>query len=461
MLSRIAKGVSVGLLSLLAAAPTVATHPKVQEPTTYEASDPLESRLSADLEMARAQPLRFINGLNERYSSDNLETFEEQGKLRTESNYSARMVSNMLSPGVRYMVLHHLDENLDHSTFLQSTIDLASDEGASFLERRNAIDALGYLFERGKTNKNKGEIDTIAETLYDVLHKDLERVSSSEVTSETLPDYLTLQTLKTTQRFLQVHRKSEDCSRLAVEVYLLSVNPSTNPHVAQHGIWVLDSVFKPASPAKLRKSVSSASKKLTKDEKSEAKIPIKDSEKVVDDLFRFLEGHPQTGYVEPRFTYRSDDHLGNLAKRFEKRFSNGYPTVKVSSAEKDFTKIYGSFLEEFKREKPDEYFTFALVTDEIDLGKRRRTGQSSIADQENHIICVTRHSCDAESIKGLIAHEGTHLLTFDLGLKLDRNSHLEEEIPLERHNISIDPSSWNLAEGGDMFHRLSTDWHTK
>ena len=463
MISRLAKGACAGLLSLLASAPALATPYQAQDSASYETS-PLESRLETDLEMARMQPLEFIRGFEERYSPENLKKLEERETLEAESNYSARMVSNILSPGVRYIVLHSLDEHLDHSTFLQSTMDLARNEDASFLERRNSIDALGYLFERGKTNKNKDEVDAIAEVLYGILHQDLERIASEEVTSETLPDYLVIQTLKTTQRFLQVHNKSESCSRLGIEVYLLSVDPSTNPHVAQHGIWTLDSIFKSQSPARLRKSLSSTSKKLPKEERERSKIPLKDPEKRLDALFRFLEGHPQTGYVEPRFVYRSRDHLGGLAKRFEKRFSKGYPTVKVSSAEKEFTKTYESFLEEFKKDKPDDYFTFALVADEIDLGRARKLkrGEVSTADQESHTINVTDpHSNDPALIEATIAHEGTHLLTFDLGLKLERNSHLEEEIPLERHELSILPTNKNLSGAGDVFHRLAKHWHDK
>lgn len=463
MISRIARGASIGLLSLLASAPSMATPQQTQDPAPYELGTPLEPRLAADLETAITQPLEFIRGLDERYSPTNLKKLEEESTLTAESDYSARLFSNMLSPGLRYMVLHSLDENLDHSTFLQSTIDLARDEGASFLERRNSIDALAYLFERGKNNKDKGEVDTIAEALYGILHNDLERVSAEDVTAATLPDYLVLQTLKTTQRFLQVHNKSESCSRLAMEVYLLSVNPSTNPHVAQHGIWTLDSVYRPTSPAKLRKSLSTTAKKLPQEERERSKLPLKDPEKRVDDIFRFLEGDPQTGYVEPRFTYKSGDYLGDLAERFEKRFKKGYPTVKVTSAERSYIETYQSVLEGLKRDHPDEYFTFALVADGIDLGRNRKVsmGYASSADQENHIINVNEESCDAGSIEAVIFHEGTHLLTFDLGLKLENHSHLEEEVPLERHEFSILPTNRNLSGGTDVFHRLAKHWHPK
>lgn len=445
-IARVGKIVGAGLLGLMASpsATAMETSPTLQENRSYEASlnisnpDNLESRLTTDLELTKNKPLEFIRGFEDRYTPEEVSQLKKDELFDEEVDYVTKLVSNIRNPGVRLLSLYAASQNLGHSEILDETLELANSESASFLERNSAIEHLGYLFNSDTTDA--GELVRITNTLNGILTDDLRRIQSERITESDLPNYLVIQAMNSAQKLLQIHPNEKESNALMKTVYELSVDPSSNWHVTEHGAFILDSVYKPKDPKKLGKVFEKAAKKFP-EELFGDKIQKKDFlnsidegiEELVDVLDKeivHLSGNRELIHQEPRFVYMGEDPLENLNKRFEKVYGKSNPSVKVTGSKyKEETR---EFLDEFKRRHPDEWLTFALTTEEVESfyhggsSSAHEIGRIRISKEDYEPTQPTSKDL-FERIRGTVNHESGHLLHHQLGLSIEEPSHLEEE----------------------------------
>ncbi len=437
MISYLARGIKktagVGLLGLVAATSASAMEAPVQQNLnpTYEASlastteDSLESRLSADLEMAKLRPLEFIRSIEDRYSPSQIRELKKSDVFDDEVDYATRLVSSISDPGVRFLSLYALDDAVGHSHVLRETMELARDESATFLERNGAIEHLGYLFDRKSTSKK--ELEQISETLYDILATDLERVQSPDVTSEDLPNFYALEALNSAHRFLQVHQKGETNAQLIAKIYESSVDPSSHHLVSQLGSWVLDSVYQPSKQDRLEASLKKTGKTLPRSERKEFSELLKND--AASDLVWSYITQPTRGSTRaPRFVYESDDYLENLWDRFEDRFKGSRgPEVKLTGLTDEQEEAVEEGLEWFRQNHPDQFFTYQLATDEVrfnastgGFGATANTSQNAINISPIETgWYVNDIRWRTTGFRNTLRHEDSHLLSKShLGLKI-------------------------------------------
>lgn len=427
MISRLANGACIGLLSLLASAPT--TPPQQQEPTPpqHVASFKAPSwtnRIEDDLESAINLPLEFIRSLDEQYSPKEVKELTEE-ELKGEANYAVRLSLNIPNAGVRFLTLHRINEGLEHRLILQETLGFARDGNSSFTERKNAIEHAGLLSNYVK----KEDLDSIAETLAFVLREDLERLRGEDVTSETLPSYLTIQAYNTAQRFLQIHPKGESSARLVATMFEHGTDPSANFHATTHSAFALDATYSATSPNGLKGKLARVAKRLPLEERRHFSKLLKEGDRF-ERLFLYLGPDPETGYTEPKFVYSPADHLGELRKRFEKVFGSKNPKINVDGS-RDYREVTEEFLEDLRINHPAEWFCTLLVARSIGPvnGGGAATHYNSRIDLPFSRFDRSVYTPEQvlTGLRSITLHERGHLLHGILGLNLGQPSHLAEE----------------------------------
>ncbi len=449
MISYLARTVGAGVLGLVAAtsAPAMESPNYLQntQPSTtvkYSSSTNLESRLTTDLEMARMQPLEFIKGLEEKYSKRNVKALEKEGSLDSEISYATRLVSSIKDKPVGVLALRQIDTLLGHSSILEKTIDIATSEDYSFVERKNAIEHLGYLSERGKTPKNNDELDSIANALYSVLEEDMIRLNKKKANSTDFANALSIQGLNTAHQFLQAFPKGESSQRLLKQIYDLS-EASPIEHIDEHVAWILESVYDTPHSKKLNDSFADAAEKfpLSFFKPATGELTNKEIKKSSTEARKNYASNARASensqaldsYLvgEPKWTYVSGDHLETFYERFEKVFKKGEPELTIIGNDKHVNNTL-DLLDRLEKENPADIFGLKLSTDTLTVG----TEGLSNASYFNRNISLSANRLNVtsqfrwEEFNRVVRHEVGHLIRGELG-KFPGSSHLGEEQPEE------------------------------
>ncbi len=425
--------------------------PELTSPTPILQTENLETRLKKDLELARTEPAKFVRSFEEKYSKAERSKLKKEKQLEIEIEYANMLVVNIPDPSTRLLSLYQLDTVFGHAKTLDETIEIIHDSSSTDIERLNAIEHLGFLFERKKTEKK--ELEEIAETLTDLLDTPGNPESK-------FPKYTVIQTLNTAHRFLQAEPKLKASSRLALKIYDKVQDPSTNFLSAQFGSWALDSLYRPSSVEELAQGLIKTAKVLPKKERERFANQVTTPSNLKT-IWAYISQSENGVPVPPRFVYESDDYLENLWDRFEDRFSEGKePTVEVTGLSKDENDLLTKGLEEFRSMHPDRFFTYLLATDSINFNATTRNNYAYFAEPSTNSVVFSRDRTDSMTkkpdwfnsslTKGLM-HGSTHLLSEShLGLTVGPGLLSESYVlkwMLSEHRV--DPVNENFAE--DLF----------
>lgn len=442
-IARVGKIVGAGLLGLMASpsatameSPNYLQNNKLSQPSgviEHSFSEDLESRLSTDLELSQRQPLEFIKGLK---------------STEYDEAYAAELVTQISSAETRFLALRQMDTYLNHSELLDETIRIAKNQSYQFIQRKNAIEHLGYLFERNGTKKNDEKLDSIALALHSIVGEDLQKTERGILEESSPANILTIQAINTAHRYLQKNPNKESSQLLIKRIYDLA-EKSNIEHIDEHVAWVLDSVYMPKKSEDLNEAYVKKAEKFsltffqpegeTKDKKELKKLRKDYIQSIsVGENSRELEKHL---VEEPRWTYDSEDHLENYYLRFEKVFRNGTPELKLEGS-KEYVSKAEKFFERLEENHPDCMFGLKLNAERITVGKRH-SSSSEYASRTVHIGKIyLDDNLEERGWKGFkddVRHEFGHLMQHDLGISLKGGSHIEEEQVMEWEKLS-DPS---------------------